>query len=610
MAGCSALGPLGEQAARGAALGAGGGCGAAGFRARARAAAASAGAATRAGAGAGAGAAAAPAMVAVLGLGTRAWAEAAAGLALAGGLCPALLPWRWGPVELRRALVALRPAALLVDRTCLPLLRRAFPCGEGEGEKAGGLLGGLERRLGAAVPSLGAGSLLPLEDLVPGRAGGALPGAPPASVDADVGAVGDPCCICYTSGSGGVPRAVPLSHAAFAAQARAKAGVMGFSGADVHLHLAPPFHVGGLCALFTALHSGGRHILLPRYSPGAAVAAARRHGATALAVVPAVLDDVHLEALGSRSERGGALDSVSTVLVGGAGPTPAQLRRAREVFPNASIYTAYGMTEACSSITLAALHLAPGAPARAREFKVDGRDVWGTRGGACVGRSLPHCEVAVVVPAGGAAAGPPAYGEDVGTLALAADGEVGEVAVRGPAVMCGYLGGGGRFWQGWFLTGDAGFLDNRGRLFLSGRLKDVIRSGGETVYPAEVERVLAGAPGVRSAAVAAVPHPRLGEAVGALLVLSEGWVWQSPGGRGAVAPGDGPPGGGGVLSANLVKEHCCSAGLAPYKAPRVVAVVAPGGSLPQTPLGKVDRKGVAAVLLRVQEDTSRGRTRL
>ena len=64
------------------------------------------------------------------------------------------------------------------------------------------------------------------------------------------------------------------------------------------------------------------------------------------------------------------------------------------------------------------------------------------------------------------------------------------------------------------------------------------------------------------------------------------------------------------MSANLVKEHCRFAGLAPYKAPRVVAVVAPGGSLPQTPLGKVDRKGVAAVLLKVQEDTSRGRTRL
>ena len=564
-------------------------------------------------AGAGAGAGAAPATVAVLGLGTPAWAEAAAGLALAGGLCPALLPWRWGPAELRRALVALCPAALLVDRACLPLLRQAFPSGGGDGEgEPGGLLGGLERRLGAAVPSLGAGSLWPLEDLVPGGADGSLPGPGvlPARVDADVGAAGDPCFICYTSGSGGVPRAVPLSHAAFAAQARAKAAVMGFSGADVHLHIAPPFHVGGLCALFTALHSGGRHLLLPRYSPGTAAAAARRHGATALAVVPAVLDDLHQEALGARSKGAGALALVSKVLVGGAGPTPAQLRRAREVFPNASIYTAYGMTEACSSITLAALHLAPGAPARAREFKVEGRDVWGTRGGACVGPPLPHCEVAVVVPEGRGAGRGHASCREGGPLALAACGEVGEVAVRGPAVTRGYVGGGERFWRGWFLTGDAGFLDDRGRLFLSGRLKDVIRSGGETVHPAEVERALASAPGVRAAAVAAVPHPRLGEAVGALLVLSEGWVWQPLGGRGSDAPSAGAPGAAGVVSADLVKEHCRARGMAPYKAPRVVAAVAPGESLPQTPLGKVDRKGVAAALLKAQEEASRGRARL
>ena len=98
--------------------------------------------------------------------------------------------------------------------------------------------------------------------------------------------------------------------------------------------------------------------------------------------------------------------------------------------------------------------------------------------------------------------------------------------------------------------------------------------------------------------------------MGALLVLSEGWVWQPLGGRGSDAPSAGAPGAAGVVSADLVKEHCRARGMAPYKAPRVVAAVAPGESLPQTPLGKVDRKGVAAALLKAQEEASRGRARL
>jgi len=609
----AALGPLLAQAGAGGRLGpsgaGGAGCGAEGFLRRARVAAARAGFAGAAPAGG----APAPRAVAVLGLGTPSWAQVVAGLALASGCFPALLPWRWGPAELRQALGVLRPAALLVDRACLNLLLEAFSGAEGEaawgGELAG--LGGLGERVAAAVPSLSAGRVMLLEDLASAASPGVRPVEP--TLGPSEPAPADTCCVCFTSGSGGVPRAVPLSHAAFAAQARAKAEVMGFTASDVHLHLAPPFHVGGLCGLFTALHSGGRHVLLPKYCPRAAVEAARRHRVTALAVVPAVLDDIHMQVFEAGAAAAGSvtLDSVSTVLVGGAGPTPAQLRRAREVFPRASIYTAYGMTEACSSITFSALYLAPGAPATARDFAVDARDTWGTPGGVCVGRPLPHCEVTVITlveATGGKSTFPRGANSTDEPFVQACVGQVGEVAVRGPAVAGGYIGKRGRFWQEWFLTGDAGFLDSRGRLFLSGRLKDVIRSGGETVHPAEVELVLAGMPGLRAVGVAAVPHPRLGETVGALLVLSEGWVWRGPGnvaGAGAAAA-SAPK----FVTAALVKEYCRASGLAPYKAPRVMAVVAPGEGLPQTPLGKVDRKGVAAALLRLQEADAKSRARL
>ena len=205
--------------------------------------------------------------------------------------------------------------------------------------------------------------------------------------------------------------------------------------------------------------------------------------------------------------------------------------------------------------------------------------------GACVGAAAPHCEVRVVLRRGGEGAG------------FAGPGAEGEVVVRGGSVMRGYLGdnaatvaaflpGGGPANPGaWLRTGDLGRLDGAGRLWLSGRAKDVIRTGAETVHPAEVERLLRRCPGVADAAVVGLPHARLGEQVAAL-------VQSDPGAAGV------------RVDAAAVRAHCRQAGCAGYKVPRVVVAVPE--ALPRRGIGKVDRSRVRAVLLAARRDAERG----
>jgi len=148
----------------------------------------------------------------------------------------------------------------------------------------------------------------------------------------------------------------------------------------------------------------------------------------------------------------------------------------------------------------------------------------------------------------------------------------GEVVIRGPGVTSGYLANdeanAEAFRDGWFRTGDLGYLDSDGYLFLVGRSKDTIVSGGINVYPAEIEDVLHALPGVVEAAVTGIPDPVWGESVKAVLVLADGVAY---------APAD-------------IERHC-RAGLAGYKVPRVIAFA---GALPRTGSGKVLSRELAA----------------
>lgn len=226
------------------------------------------------------------------------------------------------------------------------------------------------------------------------------------------------------------------------------------------------------------------------------------------------------------------LTSVQRVIYGASPISRAVLERARKRMESAAFIQAYGMTELAPVATL----LTP----------ADHEDPSLTRS---AGRAAAHAEIAVVGP-------------DDHELPR---GQVGEVIVRGDNVMAGY-------WNkpeqtaaalrgGWMHTGDAGYLDDRGYLFIVDRLKDMIITGGENVYSAEVENALAGHPDVAACAVIGVPDARWGERVHAVVVLQPG----------REATGE------------QLREFCRSQ-IAGYKLPRSVAFV---DALPISSAGKV-----------------------
>ena len=196
---------------------------------------------------------------------------------------------------------------------------------------------------------------------------------------------------------------------------------------------------------------------------------------------------------------------------------------------------------------------------------------------------------------------------------------VGEVLVRGAQVTCGYWRDAAataaalRDPPGWLRTGDIGWLDSGGRLHLCGRLKDMIKSGGENVHASEVERALSEVPGVTEAAVVAAPHPRFGEAVAALLCgRPSDFQPAVRGGAAAAAAATGATNGVDPVPVPLEGEelHALQAalrtgGLAGFKIPRVAVVAV--RPLPRTAMGKVDKRAVRAVLDAAQRGQRRSR---
>lgn len=258
-----------------------------------------------------------------------------------------------------------------------------------------------------------------------------------------------PATVLFTSGTTGVAKAVRLTREKHLASARASVEVLGVDASSRYVCCLPLFHVGGLGIVFRCELTGAALLLHPRFD-AAAVARDLRDGATHVSLVAATLARVL-----DQSPR----FPPAVVAVGG-GPVPEQLlRRAREA--GLRVVQTWGMTETASMVTCER----PG-------------------------------------DADGATAGPPLPGFDVRI-------ESGEVLVRGPALMEGYLGH--EPLRGWFRTGDLGELDARGRLIVHARRTDLILSGGENVYPAEVEAALLAHPGVREAAVLPAPDERWGQ---------------------------------------------------------------------------------------------------
>jgi acyl-CoA synthetase (AMP-forming)/AMP-acid ligase II len=250
------------------------------------------------------------------------------------------------------------------------------------------------------------------------------------------------------------------------------------------LHAAPMFHVADLAGWVTQSLVGGTHVMVPKFDPVEVMTAIQRHRVTNTVLVPTMIqllvDHPDLEAYD--------LTSLRTILYGGSAPGAALLRRAMKAFPQADFVQGYGMTE-----------LAPFATVlTADDHRGRGRL-------DAAGRAAAHAEVRIVHD-----------GDEVPR------GTVGEVAVRGGHVMAGY-------WakpedtaeavrDGWMHTGDAGYMDDDGYVFIVDRLKDMIITGGENVYSVEVENALGRHPAVAACAVVGVPDARWGERVHAVVL--------------------------------------------------------------------------------------------
>ncbi|MFO0761121.1 MAG: o-succinylbenzoate--CoA ligase [Byssovorax sp.] len=335
-----------------------------------------------------------------------------------------------------------------------------------------------------------------------------------------------PLAMVYTSGTTGKPKGAVLSRRAFLASAAASAQNLGWTAEDRWLLAMPLCHVGGLSIVTRCLLARRPIILLPRFEPAALLESIVLHRATLLSVVPTMLRAL-LDA-----DRDNVLARLRAVLTGGAAASPALIDAcARRGVP---ALTTYGLTEACSQVA----SQRPSSPYRPEP-------------GA--GRALPGVELRV-------------QHDDPAAPGL--------IQVRGPTLMSGYWRGPGlpldpaTDADGWLSTGDLGRLDAEGRLFVEARRADLVVTGGENVYPLEVERALESIPGVRAALVFGVPDERWGQVVAAAVERSASLDE-------------------GALAAAI------KARLAPHKRPRLVCFVA---ALPTRGPGKLDRMGAPALL--------------
>lgn len=307
----------------------------------------------------------------------------------------------------------------------------------------------------------------------------------------------DTVLLLYTSGTTGVPKGVELTNRNTAYTRRLATDVWGFTPEKVNLAGMPMFHIGGIGYGMGALLVGGHTVLLRDLDPVTIITAIATHRVTHAFFVPAVIQNILMDP--------GVEDADLTsleLLVYGASPIgDAVLLRAIELL-GCSFMQNYGMTETAGSIVAL----------RPEDHRPDDAD-----GAALLrscGRAAPWVEVAIIDPT---------------TRKPVTPGEVGEIWTRSPMNMRGYRGkpeetAATITSDGWLRTGDAAYADSGGYLYLFDRFKDMIVSGAENIYPAEIENVLYDHPAIAEVAVIGVPSERWGETPKAIIVLRPGHV--------------------------------------------------------------------------------------
>jgi malonyl-CoA/methylmalonyl-CoA synthetase len=337
---------------------------------------------------------------------------------------------------------------------------------------------------------------------------------------------------CYTSGTTGRSKGAMITHRNLLSNAEALHQAWGWSERDRLLHVLPLFHVHGLnVAALGCLYAGATMVMHEKFEPRRTWETLAGGGFTLMMAVPTIYQRLmnEWENLGPRPDL-----STLRLFISGSAPLSGTQFQRFEQLTGFRILERYGMTET------GMIASNPVDPAGRKEKSV--------------GYPLPGVRVRIAAPDG----------------AGAQPGEVGEVWVQGENVFRGYWGLEEKtresFVDGWFRTGDLGWCDpsDGDRLYLVGRAKELIISGGYNVYPKEIENVLEGLPRVREAAVIGLPDEDLGEKVVAVVVLEEG-----------VEPGS-----------ERELARLCRERLAGYKCPRQVHV---STELPRNAMGKLQK---------------------
>jgi long-chain acyl-CoA synthetase len=356
-----------------------------------------------------------------------------------------------------------------------------------------------------------------------------LDGIEPQSDVCDVDP-GSTAVILYTSGTTGRPKGAELTHANLGRNAGAAVDIYSLAGDDVVLGALPLYHsYGQTCTLNGPISVGARIVLTGRFEAARVAQLIEEHGVTVMLGVPTMFSDLsHCPAAE------GAFASLRLCSSGGA-PLPAELRLRFEERAGTQLFESYGLSETSPIASF--------------------NGIGGARRPGTVGRPIPETEMKIVGE-NGAQLGP---------------GEIGEIAIRGHNIMKGYWGNveatrAAIDADGWFFSGDLGTVDTDGCFSVVGRLKDMIIRAGYNVYPRELEDVLHEHEAVRSVAVVGVPDHRLGEEVGAAVVLEPG------------------------AEASAVElRDWAKARVAPHKYPRYVWFV---DELPTGPTGKILKRAI------------------
>jgi acyl-CoA synthetase (AMP-forming)/AMP-acid ligase II len=346
----------------------------------------------------------------------------------------------------------------------------------------------------------------------------------------------DIALVLHTSGSTGRPKRVPIRHRNLTASARNIVDHYALTPNDVALCAMPLFHVHGLIAsTISTLLSGGTVVVPSKFNPLSFWRTVRDHNVTWYSAVPTIHQLLLVRASSQRGERPHGAENLRFIRSCSAALPPEMMAKMESVF-GAPVLEAYGMTEAshqmCSNPTPPGGRK-PGSVGPGTGVRVSIMD--------SKGNHLPQ-------------------------------GERGEVVIQGPNVVDGYENdpeaNAASFSNGWFRTGDQGFIDTEGYLTLTGRIKERINRGGEKIAPREIDEVLLGHPSVAEAVAFGFAHPTWGEEVAAAVVLKE------------------------PQTESEILAYCKDR-LADFKRPKKVYIV---DTIPRTATGKIQRGAVAKAL--------------